>query len=238
MKVIPCNVADEMDDRRAVLVSLKENLRRGDITAAEKKRAVEKLLQFEGGDSAATRRKVAGALNMTVGELKATFELGEWAETFEPHNIAVKVRTRGEAVGKTVVPTSVARTLMKTLKDDKVKETLAEVPKEDRNKIEADFIREAVALKGKGRQEFVKEFVKDPLRPAPEIKRDVLAPSPSQPLMMTIPVRVENDVYEPLKQYALDNNLGDRVGFAARNLITEGLAGKGYLQRQTQPPPT
>src|SRR3990170_5326615 len=41
MKVIPCNVAEEMDDRQAVLTSLKENMRRGDLNAAEKKRGIE-----------------------------------------------------------------------------------------------------------------------------------------------------------------------------------------------------
>src|SRR2546422_4756082 len=49
MKVIPCNIDEEMDDRRAVLVSLKENMRRGDITAAEKRRGNRELPGPEGG---------------------------------------------------------------------------------------------------------------------------------------------------------------------------------------------
>lgn len=236
MKVIPCNVAEEMDDRHAVLTSLKENMRRGDLTAAEKKRGIEKLLGMNGGDTAANRRKVATALNMSMAEVKTALELGEWAETFEPHNIAVKAKQRGEAVGKTVVPTSVARTLMKTLKESKVREVLGEFPKEERNKVEAEVIREAVALKGKGRTEFLKKFVNDPIRPISELKREVLAPAPSQPLMFTIPVRVENSIYDPLKQYALDNNLGDKVGLAAKTLISEGLANRGYLQKSSETP--
>src|SRR2546422_1082468 len=75
MKVIPCNIDEEMDDRRAVLVSLKENMRRGDLTAAEKKRGIGRLLVMEGGDSPAARRKVAVALNMTTGEIKASVEI-------------------------------------------------------------------------------------------------------------------------------------------------------------------
>ena len=57
MKLIPCNIAEEMDDRRAVLVSLKENMRRGDITAAEKKRAIAKLLEMDGGDTPAREER-------------------------------------------------------------------------------------------------------------------------------------------------------------------------------------
>src|SRR2546426_815687 len=136
MKVIPCNIDEEMDDRRAVLVSLKENLRRGDLTAAEKKRGIGKLLEMEGGDTPTARRKVALALNMTIGEVRAAVELGEWAETFEPHNIAVKPPRRGETLGKTIVPVSAARVLMKTLKDDKVKESFSELPQEERKKIQ------------------------------------------------------------------------------------------------------
>lgn len=236
MKYIPCNVAEEMDDRHAVLTSLKENMRRGDLTAAEKKRGIGKLLQMNGGDTPANRRKAATALNMTMGELKAALEIGEWAETFEPHNIAVKAPRRGESIGKTVVPTTVARTLMKTLKENKVRETLGELPKEERKKVEAEVIREAVALKGKERTDFLKKFVNEPLRPSSEIKREVLSPTPSQPLMFTIPLRVENAIYDPLKQYALDNNMGDRVAVAAKNLISEGLASKGYLQRGSEAP--
>ncbi len=229
MKVIPCNVADEMDDRRAVIVSLKENMRRGDITAAEKKRGIDKLLELEGGDTTSTRRKVAEALNMTMGQVKEAIELGEWAQTLEPQNIAVRIRQRGESVGKTVVPVSVAKTLMRTLKDDKVREALRELPKEEKKRVESDFIREAVALKPRERQDFAKKFVNEPLRPPSEIKREVINPMPSQPLLMTIPVRIETALYEPLKQYALDNNLGDRVGLAAKNLISEGLSKLGYV---------
>ena len=236
MKLIPCNVAEEMDDRQAVLTSLKENMRRGDLTAAEKKRGIERLIQMNGSDAPATRRKVATSLNMAMPELKAALEIGEWAETFEPHDIVVKAPRRGEGIGKTIVPTSVARTLMKTLKDNRVRETLGELPKEERKKVEAEVIREAVHLKGKSRQDFLKRFTNDPLRPAQEIKREVLAPLPSQPLLVTIPIRVENAIYEPLKQYALDNNLGDKVTVAAKTLISEGLANKGYLKAATESP--
>jgi len=234
MKVIPCNIDEEMDDRRAVLVSLKENMRRGDITAAEKKRGIGKLLEMEGGDTPTARRKVALALNMTIGEVRAAVELGEWAETFEPHNIAVKPPRRGETLGKTIVPVSAARVLMKTLKDDKVKESFSELPQEERKKIQADIIREAVTLKGKERKDFLKEFAKDPLRSPDEIKREILAPASAQPIMLTLPLRIENEMYEPLKRFALDNNLGDRVAYAAKTLITEGLASRGYLTQQTE----
>lgn len=236
MKVIPCNVAEEMDDRRAVLTSLKENMRRGDLTAAEKKRGIEKLLQMNGGDTPANRRKIATSLNFSMAQLKEAIEVGEWAETLEPHNIAVKAPRRGETLGRTIVPTSAAKTLMKTLKVSKVKEALGELPKEERKKLEAEVIREAVALKGPKRKEFLKQFEKDPLRPAAEIKREVLAPGASLPLLMTIPVRVENAIYAPLRQFALDNNLGDRVGLAAKNLISEGLASRGYIKQSTEGP--
>lgn len=236
MKLIPCNVAEEMDDRQAVLTSLKENMRRGDLTAAEKKRGIERLIQMNGSDAPATRRKVAASLNMAMPELKAALEIGEWAETFEPHDIVVKAPRRGEGIGKTIVPTSVARTLMKTLKDNRVREALGELPKEERKKVEAEVIREAVHLKGKSRQDFLKRFTNDPLLPAQEIKREVLAPLPSQPLLVTLPIRVENAIYEPLKQYALDNNLGDKVTVAAKTLISEGLANKGYLKPATESP--
>jgi ParB/RepB/Spo0J family partition protein len=236
MKVIPCNVAEEMDDRRAVLTSLKENMRRGDLTAAEKKRGIQKLLGMNGGDTPSNRRKAASSLNISMAQLKEAIEVGEWAETLEPHNIAVRAPRRGETLGKTIVPTSAAKTLMKALKEPKVKDALGELPKEERKKLEAEVIREAVALKGPRRKEFLKQFEKDPLRPAAEIKRDVLAPGPSQPLLVTIPVRVENSVYAPLRQFALDNNLGDRVGLAAKNLITEGLATKGYIKQGGEGP--
>lgn len=234
MKVIPCNIAEEMDDRRAVLTSLKENMRRGDLTAAEKKRGIGKLLQMNGGDTPANRRKIATSLNFSMAQLKEAIEVGEWAETLEPHNIAVKAPRRGETLGRTIVPTSAAKTLMKTLKSPKVRDVLGELPKEDRKKLEAEVIREAVALKGPKRREFLKEFEKDPLRPAAEIKREVLAPGASQPLLMTIPVRIENAIYAPLRQFALDNNLGDRVGLAAKNLISEGLASRGYIKTSAE----
>jgi hypothetical protein len=125
---------------------------------------------------------------------------------------------------------------MKALKEPKVKDALGELPKEERKKLEAEVIREAVALKGPRRKEFLKQFEKDPLRPAAEIKREVLAPGRSQPLLVTIPVRVESTVYAPLRQFALDNNLGDRVGLAAKNLITEGLATKGYIKHGDEGP--
>ena len=235
MKIIPCNVAEDMDDRRAVLTSLKENMRRGDITAAEKKRGIERLLQMNGGDTLANRRKIATSLNMTMAQVKEAIEVGEWAETLEPHNIAVKAPRRGEALGRTIVPTSAAKILMKTLKQTKVRDALGELPKDERKKVEAEVIREAVALKGPKRKEFLKQFEKDPLRPPAEIKREVLAPGSSQPLLMTIPVRIENALYEPLRQFALDNNLGDRVGVAAKNLISEGLTNKGYLKSGPEP---
>ena len=237
MKVIPCNIAEEMDDRRAVLTSLKENMRRGDLTAAEKKRGIGKLLQMNGGDTPANRRKIATSLNFSMAQLKEAIEVGEWAETLEPHNIAVKAPRRGETLGRTIVPTSAAKTLMKTLKSPKVKDVLGELPKDDRKKLEAEVIREAVALKGSKRKEFLKEFEKDPLRPAAEIKREILAPGASQPLLMTIPVRIENAIYAPLRQFALDNNLGDRVGLAAKNLISEGLASRGYIKTSAEVTP-
>ena len=65
---------------------------------------------------------------------------------------------------------------------------------------------------------------------------EVLSPEPSQPLLMTIPLRIENALFEPLRQYALDNNLGDRVGVAAKNLVSEGLASRGYLQKGPEGP--
>jgi ParB family chromosome partitioning protein len=238
MKIIPCNVAEDMDDRRAVLTSLKENMRRGDITAAEKKRGIERLLQMNGGDTLANRRKIATSLNMTMAQVKEAIEVGEWAETLEPHNIAVKAPRRGEALGRTIVPTSAAKILMKTLKQTKVRDALGELPKDARKQVEAEVIREAVALKGPKRKEFLKQFEKDPLRPPAEIKREVLAPGSSQPLLMTIPVRIENALYEPLRQFALDNNLGDRVGVAAKNLISEGLTNKGYLQSRPEGTPS
>src|SRR2546426_2532582 len=48
MKLIPCNVADEMDDRRAVLVSLKENMRRGGITGAGQRRGEREIPGLRG----------------------------------------------------------------------------------------------------------------------------------------------------------------------------------------------
>src|SRR5947199_5051251 len=138
MMVIPCNVAEEMDDRRAVLTSIKENMRRGDLTAAEKKRGIEKLLHMNGGDTPSNRRKAASSLNISMAQLKEAIEVGEWAETLEPHNIAVRAPRRGETLGKTVVPTSAAKTLMKTLKEPKVKDALRELPKEERKKLEAE----------------------------------------------------------------------------------------------------
>jgi len=228
MKLIPCNVAEDMDDRQAVLTSLKENMQRGDFTAAEKKRGIERLIRMNGADTPATRRMVAEPLDMTIPELKGALEIGEWAENFEPLDIVVKAPRRGEGIGKTVVPTSVARTLMRTLKDSKVRETLGELPPEERKKLEAEVIREAVHIKGKPRLEFLRRFASDPLRPAVEIKREVLVPTPPQPLLFTLPVRIENDLLEPLRQYALDANLGDKVAAAAKNLISEGLTTKGY----------
>ena len=111
MKVIPCNVAEEMDDRRAVLTSLKENMRRGDLTAAEKKRGIEKLLHMNGGDTPSNRRKTATSLNISMAQLKEAIEVGEWAETLEPHNIAVRAPRRGENLGRTIVPTSASNFL-------------------------------------------------------------------------------------------------------------------------------
>ena len=108
-------------------MNLWENMRRGNITAAEKKRAIAKLLEMDGGDTPANRRKVSPALNMTVGELKEALEVGEWAETFEPHNITLRMRRRGEGLGKTVVPTSAARVIVKTLRDEKVREPMAQL---------------------------------------------------------------------------------------------------------------
>jgi len=238
MKVIPCNVAEEMDDRRAVLTSLKENMRRGDLTAAEKKRGIEKLLHMNGGDTPSNRRKTATSLNISMAQLKEAIEVGEWAETLEPHNIAVRAPRRGETLGRTIVPTSAAKTLMKTLKVSNVREVLGGLPKDERKKFEAEVIREAVALKGPRRKEFLKLFEKDPLRPAAEIKREVLAPGPSQPVLMTIPVRIENALYTPLRQFALDTNLGDRVALAAKSLISEGLAAKGYIKQASEGPTT
>jgi hypothetical protein len=235
MKLIPCNVAEDMDDRQAVLTSLKENMQRGDFTAAEKKRGIERLIQMNGADTPATRRMVAEPLDMTIPELKGALEMGEWAETFEPLDIIVKAPRRGEGVGKTVVPMSVARKLMKTLKDRKVRGALSELPMEERRKLEAEVIREAVHIKGKSRLEFLMRFTSDPLRPATEIKREVLAPANAQPpALVTLPIRIENELLEPLKQYALDANLGDKVTTAAKDLISEGLASKGYLAPGTK----
>jgi ParB/RepB/Spo0J family partition protein len=154
MKVIPCNVAEEMDDRHAVLTSLKENMRRGDLTAAEKKRGIEKLLQMNGGDTLGNRRKTAASLNLSMAQLKEAIEVGEWAETLEPHNIAVRAPRRGETLGKTIVPTSAAKTLIKTLKVPSVREVLGGIPKDERKRFEAEVIREAVALKGPGARSF------------------------------------------------------------------------------------
>src|SRR5437879_6489540 len=221
MKVIPCNVAEEMDDRRAVLTSLKENMRRGDLTAAEKKRGIEKLLHMNGGDTPTNRRKAASSLNISMAQLKEAIEVGEWAETLEPHNIAVRAPRRGETLGRTIVPTSAAKTLMKTLKQSKVKDALSELPKDDRKKLEAEVIREAVALKGPRRKEFLKLFEKDPLRPAAESKREVLAPGPSKPVLMTIPVRAENAIYTHMTQFAIDNDQRNRVIITDTTLNTQ-----------------
>jgi len=51
------------------------------------------------------------------------------------------------------------------------------------------------------------------------------------PILLTLPLRIENEMYEPLKRFALDNNLGDRVAYAAKTLIAEGLASRGYLTK-------
>lgn len=229
MNAIPCNVVDEMDDRQAILTSFKENLRRGELTAAEKKRGIERLIQMNGGETSAARRAVAYALDTTVPELKRTLEVGTWAEMFETQGIVVKAPRRGESVGKTVVPTSVARALMKTLKTDTVREVLRDLPDGERQKIEAEVIREAVHIKGKPREEFLKSFIRDPLRPANEIKREILAPIPPERPLVMIPVRIENELLEPLKQYALDENMGDRITAAAKTLISEALTTKGYI---------
>ena len=91
-----------------------------------------------------------------MAQLKEAIEVGEWAETLEPHNIAVRAPRRGETLGRTIVPTSAAKTLMKTLKVSNVREALGGLPKDDRKKFEAEVIREAVALKGPRRKEFLK----------------------------------------------------------------------------------
>ena len=64
----------------------------------------------------------------------------------------------------------------------------------------------------------------------------MLSPALSQPLVTPVLVRLENTLLDPLKQYALDNNLGDKVSTAAKNLISEGLAGKGYLRGGPEAP--
>src|SRR5213078_1616705 len=118
------------------------------------------------------------------------------------------------------------------------REVLGGLPKDERKKFEAEVIREAVALKGPRRKEVLKLFEKDPLRPAAEIKREVLAPGPSQPVLMTIPVRIEDALYTPLRQFALATNLGDRVAPAAKSLISESLAAKGYIKPVGEGPTT
>ncbi len=82
----------------------------------------------------------------------------------------------------------------------------------------------------------VREEVGDIGPLAESIKREALAPIPTHVILSTIPIRVEPFLFEPLRQSALDNNLGDRVSVAAKNLISEGLSSKGYLRGRSEEP--
>src|SRR2546428_11959106 len=110
-----------MDDRGAVLPSLKENMRRGDLTAAEKKRGMEKLLHMNGGDTPSNRRKAATSLSISMAQLKDAIEVVEGAATLAPHNLAVRAPRRGDTLGSTIVPTSAAKAQMQTLRVSNVR---------------------------------------------------------------------------------------------------------------------
>lgn len=179
---IECRVA-EMDDKQALVASIHENMVRGDITAAELARGMQKMMKMmpANWDDRKRRREVAillgwmssdarGKKHPDLTRVKDALLMGDFQDKLP--GIVIKQRTRGDS-NKATIAWSTARQVRDIVTSPEVQPILQAIPPEERG----DYVKRVAKVyketPTKQRVDFVRRLRAEPSRPPEQIKQEL-----------------------------------------------------------------
>jgi hypothetical protein len=179
---IECRIA-EMDDQQALVASIHENMVRGDITAAELARGMQKMMEMMPAhwDDRRRRREVAkllgwmstdarGKKRPDLTRVKDALLMGDFQDKLP--GIVIKQRTRGDS-NKATIAWSTARQVRDIVTSPEVQPILQAIPPEERG----DYVKHVAKVyketPTKHRAEFVRRLRAEPTLPPERIKQEL-----------------------------------------------------------------
>jgi|GEM_PF-5009147 len=241
---VECRIA-AMDDQQALLASLHENIFRGDITAAELARGLQRMMSMMAAswNESKKRREVARLLGWVVKDargrkrpdltrVKDALLMGEFQDKLP--GVIIKQRTRGDSA-KPTMAWSTARQVREIVSKPPVQQHMDAMPPEDRSTFVKDLAKAYKELPSKHRPEFVQRIQDTPEKPPEEVAKEIHVKDVRSRL---VSFRADPELYDALDTFASSHEL--KRSDAALRLIKSALTAAGVLQRRlpnVDPPP-
>jgi len=224
----PCRVDPTMDDDQALLASLHENLKRGDITAQELSRAIQRLMGTLDPNllELKKRREVAELLGWhytnpqgkpkpDANRVRDAILMGEFQKLLP--GTVIKFRQRGDSK-KPTIAWSTAKQVREALQKSNVWPTIESMAPEQRASTVKDFADTYSDLAANKRRDFLDLFEANPLKPPKEIAAQLRE---QQLKSQVVTFRVDMTLWERIDDYA--TKLSMKRSDAVKRLVEKGL---------------
>ena len=233
---VECRVA-EMDDQQAVLASLHENIFRGDITAAELARGLQKMMAMMSAawNESRKRREVARLLGWVVTDargkkhpdlarIKDALLMGEFQEKLP--GVVIKQRTRGDSA-KPTMAWSTARQVREIVSKPAIQQVLDAMPPEDRSSLVKNIAKTYKELPSKHRAEFVQRIQETPEKRPEDVAKEIYV---KEVRSLLVSFRADLELHEAIDSFASAHEL--KRSDAVVRLLRSALTAAGALQRR------
>lgn len=224
----PCRVDPHMDDEQALLASLHENLKRGDITAQELSRAIQRMM--DGGDPSWSdikkRRWVAEQLGWhytspqgrnkpDANRVRDAILMGEFQKMLP--GTVIKFRQRGDSK-KPTIAWSTAKQVRDALMKSRTWETLDALPPDDRTRIVKEFADTYSGLPATKRGEFLRLMESNPSTSPKDL---VVNLQEQERKTQVLAFRLDISLWERIDEYA--TRVGLKRSEAVKRLVEKAL---------------
>ena len=233
---VECRIA-EMDDQQALLASLHENIFRGDITAAELARGIQRMMSMmsAGWNESRRRREVARLLGWVVTDhrgrkkpdvarVKDALLMGEFQEKLP--GVIIKQRTRGDSA-KPTMAWSTARQVREIVSKPAIQQVLDAMPPEDRSSLVKNIAKTYKELPSKHRPEFVQKFQETPRKEPGDVAKEIQV---KEVRSLLVSFRADLELHEAIDSFASAHEL--KRSDAVVRLLKSALIAAGELQRR------
>ena len=220
-----CFVASNMEDDQALISSLHENMKRGDITAQELSRAIKRLMGMldPSLSDMQKRREVARILGWEnangkpdTNRVKEAITLGEFQQMLP--DTVIKYRQRGDS-RKPTMAWSTAKQVHDALTRSNLWSMMENMPPEQRSVAVKEFADTYSNVPASKRKDFLRLFEGNPMRPPKELAEQLRE---EELKTQTLAFRVDRSLWQKIDTYAM--SIGAKRGEAVKRLVEMSLS--------------